>query len=133
MQNNQSEKEFDLPELANQFLEYQKIESVNRSKELDIRDNEIKSNEKVALASLEVKRINNEQQAKILLDGQKYKHTILVFIVFSFTLIVVTSMITNQITIALELIKISGSILVGYFIGLNKEKYKQLENKNNPD
>lgn len=38
-------------------------------------------------------------------------------------------MMTNHIAIALELIKIGGAVLLGYFAGLHKGKSQVLENQ----
>lgn len=117
------------PPFIGEFLELQRTELITKQQELEVRRAEIESNERIALKSIEAQQADNLKRGDVFLSIQKGRLWLFIGIVVLLTAIIIVSMITNHITIALELIKIGGAVLLGYFAGLHKGKSQVLENQ----
>lgn len=117
-------------QLIHEFLEIQKLESNNKQKELELRHLEIQSNERIALKSIEAQQHDNAKRGDIFSSIHKGRLWLFGTIAVLITVIIVVSIQADKPEVALELIKIGGAVLLGYFAGINKGKAQALENQN---
>ncbi|MFD1244785.1 hypothetical protein [Paralysiella testudinis] len=122
-QNNSENQEL----LVKEFLEIQKLDAANKSKELDIRKEEIKSNESIALASIAAQKEDTATRGHIFADVHKSKLKLFGLIGFLVAVVITVAMLMDKTEVALEIIKIGGAVLLGYLAGVNKGKAQILE------
>lgn len=127
-ENNPSQSGTDKQELMiRQFLETQKQEAANKSKELDIQAEGIKSNERIALASIAAQQEDTATRGQVFADAHKRKMRLFAIVAVLVTIIILYAISADNTEVALELIKIGGAVLLGYFAGVNKGKADALD------
>ncbi|EJQ8147555.1 hypothetical protein N8J30_004259 [Salmonella enterica subsp. enterica serovar Newport] len=121
------------------FVEVQSREIALKEKELDfktqeleIRRQQIDSNKEIALKSIEAQKEDRATQSNIFSKVEIKKIYFKYAITFSVAVVVIVSMFTGNAQYAIELAKIGGGVLAGYFAGVYKGKSDQLE-RNTPD
>lgn len=109
------------------MAEVQKRTLQVKEKELQLESEKVKSNERIALASIEAQKGDRVQQMSLFekIEGKRYI-TIWAIIV-AVVLIIVFALWKNETVFALELFKIGGALLAGYFAGFHKAKSNILE------
>lgn len=113
--------------MMREFLEYQKQELQNKSKELDIRRDEIQSNERIALASIEAQKEDSANKGEFFSKMVKTRYRTMVWIAVIAAVVICAALLTNKTDVALELIKVGGAVLLGFIAGVNKGKAQVLE------
>lgn len=101
-----------------------------KAKELDIEQENIRSNEVIALATIEAQKSDRQQQMQSITKLQTQKHYIIGGIIVAIVAIIIVAMLTNNITFAVEFLKIGGAVLMGYVAGLGHSRLNAT--KNNP-
>lgn len=121
------------------FVEVQSREIALKEKELDfktqeleIRRQQINSNKEIALKSIEAQKEDRATQSNIFSKVEIKKIYFKYAVTFSVAVVVIVSMFTGNAQYAIELAKIGGGVLAGYFAGVYKGKSDQLE-RNTPD
>ncbi|HFW4798346.1 TPA: hypothetical protein ACIBS5_003789 [Salmonella enterica subsp. diarizonae serovar 60-67:z35:-] len=121
------------------FVEVQSREIALKEKELDfktqeleIRRQQIDSNKEIALKSIEAQKEDRATQSSIFSKVEIKKVYFKYAVTFSVAVVVIVSMFTGNAQYAIELAKIGGGVLAGYFAGVYKGKSDQLE-RNTPD
>lgn len=112
-----------------EFLEYQKQELANKSKELDIRRDEVQSNERIALASIQAQKYDSDNRGTVFTETVKSRNRTLTWLALIAALVVIAAMLTDKTDVALELIKVGGAVILGYIAGVNKGKAQALEQR----
>lgn len=116
-------------QLVLEFFEYQKQDLANKSKELDIRRDEIQSNERIALASIEAQKADSDNKGVFFAEMVKSRHRTIIWIAVIIGLVLIIALLVNKAEVALEAIKMGGTVLLGYFAGVNRGKNKALEER----
>ncbi|WP_369586213.1 hypothetical protein [Kingella oralis] len=120
-------------ELVREFLEYQKQELANKRAELNIRRDEIASNERIALATIAAQKEDFDKRGNVFASVSKSRLMLFGVVSLLIALVLICAMMTGNTEIALELIKIGGAVLLGYFAGLNRGKAQVLEKQRNTE
>lgn len=120
-------------ELVREFLEYQKQELANKRVELDLRRDEIASNERIALATIAAQKEDFDKRGTVFASISKSRFVLFGVLALFITAVLVTAMLTGNTEIALELIKIGGAVLLGYLAGLSRGKAQILEKQRQAD
>lgn len=115
--------------MMREFLEYQKQELANKSKELDIRRDEVQSNERIALASIQAQKSDSDNRGTVFTEMVKSRNRTLTWLALIAALVVIAAMLTDKTDVALELIKVGGAVILGYIAGVNKGKAQALEQR----
>ncbi|HFC7453988.1 TPA: hypothetical protein ACQ65G_002088 [Neisseria meningitidis] len=115
--------------MMREFLEYQKQELANKSKELDIRRDEVQSNERIALASIQAQKYDSDNRGTVFTETVKSRNRTLTWLALIAALVVIAAMLTDKTDVALELIKVGGAVILGYIAGVNKGKAQALEQR----
>lgn len=115
--------------MMREFLEYQKQELANKSKELDIRRDEVQSNERIALASIQAQKSDSDNRGTVFTETVKSRNRTLTWLALIAALVVIAAMLTDKTDVALELIKVGGAVILGYIAGVNKGKAQALEQR----
>lgn len=130
---NQSNNDVQLLATMRDLIKTQQANQAVKEKELDIERKRIESNEKIALASIEAQKGDRTQQIKAISKLHSQRH-ILAGIGFLITLLVIiVAMYTNNTAFALEILKIGGSLLAGYWAGFGRGKSSALEKQQNEE
>lgn len=132
-------KELNAITTIEKFVEVQSREIALKEKELDfktqeleIRRQQINSNKEIALKSIEAQKEDRATQSNIFSKVEIKKIYFKYAITFSVAVVVIVSMLTGNAQYAIELAKIGGGVLAGYFVGVYKGKSDQLE-RSTPD
>lgn len=120
-------------ELVRELLEYQKQELANKRIELDLRRDEIASNERIALATIAAQKEDFDKRGNVFASISKSRFILFGAVALLVTAVLITAMFTGNTAIALELIKIGGAVLLGYFAGINRGKVQVLEKQRQTD
>lgn len=120
-------------ELVRELLEYQKQELANKRIELDLRRDEIASNERIALATIAAQKEDFDKRGNVFASVSKSRFILFGAVALLVTAVLITAMFTGNTAIALELIKIGGAVLLGYFAGINRGKAQVLEKQRQTD
>lgn len=113
-----------------EFLDYQKQEIQHKSKELEVKRNEIQSNERIALASIEAQKEDSANKGKFLEQMVKTRYRTFIILAAIAAIVVIVALITNKTDVAMEFIKVGGAVLLGFIAGINKGKAQVLESQN---
>lgn len=131
---NSSDEEKNLPEfVANQegfikeFFTIQHQEILAKKQELEIRREEIKSNEKIALASISAQETTDLKRGDVFAGVHKGKMWLWAFLALIIAIVIVSAMVFDKPDIAMEIIKIGGAVFLGFFAGVNRGKAQALE------
>lgn len=127
MSNNKPTNEQQLVGAFKDFLENQKRTHQLQQKELEIQREQIASNEKIALASIEAQKGDRVEQMNLLAKIEGKKHNTIWVITVAVVLVILVSIWRKETGFALEVLKIGGALLAGYFAGVNKGKASALE------
>lgn len=120
--------------MMREFLEYQKLELANKREEIQLRRDEIASNERIALASIAAQKEDMDKRGEVFITINKSRFIFFGAVAILLTAIFVVAMMTQQTDIAMELIKMGGAVILGYIAGINRGKAQVLEKKpNNQD
>ncbi|KGQ36846.1 hypothetical protein JP35_10100 [Gallibacterium anatis] len=117
-------------ELIKEFFAIQQQEVAVKREELAIRKEETKLNQEVALASIDSQEKVELKRADVFLKTQTGKYWLWGVLFVVFAIIIALAMRLNQSDIAIRMIEISGSVLLGYFAGVNRGKAQVLERQN---
>lgn len=120
-------------ELVRELLEYQKQELANKRIELDLRRDEIASNERIALATIAAQKEDFDKRGNVFASVSKSRFILFGAVALLVMAVLITAMFTGNTAIALELIKIGGAVLLGYFAGINRGKAQVLEKQRQTD
>lgn len=93
-----------------------------KSKELDIEQESIRSNERIALATIEAQKGDRNQQMAVVTKLHTQKNLIIGAIVIGVIVIIITAMLTGNTTFAIEFLKIGAALVAGYIAGFGKAK-----------
>ena len=122
-----------LPEVANQevmmkeLIQLQQQELLLKKEELTIRREEIQANERLAKASIEAKQQTDLKHGDIFTLLQKGKLCLTALIALFVLIIVIYAMHSGNTDFALEVLKIGGALVAGYFAGFGRGKSVVLE------
>ncbi|MPW66522.1 hypothetical protein [Moraxella catarrhalis] len=126
-QQNERPSEQQLVSTLKDMAEVQKRTLQVKEKELQLENEKVKSNERIALASIEAQKGDRVEQMSLFakLEGKKY---ITIWVIVGAVVAVILVAIWREKTeFALEVLKIGGALLAGYFAGFNKGKVNTLE------
>ncbi|MPW89890.1 hypothetical protein [Moraxella catarrhalis] len=126
-QQNERPSEQQLVSTLKDMAEVQKQTLQVKEKELQLENEKVKSNERIALASIEAQKGDRVEQMGLFakLEGKKY---ITIWVIVAAVVAVILVAIWREKTeFALEVLKIGGALLAGYFAGFNKGKANTLE------
>lgn len=109
------------------LVESQKRNIQLKEKELQLESEKIKSNEKIALTSIEAQKGDRVEQMNLFAKIETKKYITIWIIATLVVIVILVSIFTNKTDFALEVLKIGGALLAGYFAGVNKGKASILE------
>lgn len=105
-----------------------------KTKELDVEQENIRSNERIALATIEAQKVDRNQQMSVFTKLHTQKNVIVGGIVVGVIAIIITAMLTDNTAFAIEFLKIGGAVLAGYIAGVGKTKMENAkENSQSAD
>ncbi|OBW98152.1 hypothetical protein QV05_10580 [Gallibacterium genomosp. 1] len=110
-----------------EFIKLQQQELILKKEELSVRREEIQANERLAKASIEAKQQTDLKHGDIFTLLQKGKLWLTALIALFVLIIVIYAMYSNNTGFALEILKIGGALLAGYFAGFGRGKAVVLE------
>ncbi|MGC7560888.1 hypothetical protein [Pasteurella sp. PK-2025] len=122
-----------LPDVMNQegmmkeFIQLQQQELLLKKEELTIRREEIQANERLAKISIEAKQQTDLKHGDIFTILQKGKLWLTALIALFVLIIVIYAMYSGNTNFALEVLKIGGALMAGYFAGFGRGKAVVLE------
>ncbi|TNH02200.1 hypothetical protein FHQ26_11710 [Testudinibacter sp. TR-2022] len=117
-------------EFIKDFFVLQQQEIAVKRDELLVRKDEIHSNENIALASIASQEKIELKSRDVFLSNQKTKFLLWGVLAIVIAVVLIFSMNSGKTEIAMELIKIGGAVLLGYFAGVNRGKAQILEKQN---
>lgn len=109
------------------LVKVQQANQAVKEKELDLERKRIESNEKIALASIEAQKGDRDQQITTISKLHSQRHILIGIVVIIIAIIVIVAMNTNNTDFALEMLKIGGALLAGYWAGFGRGKASILE------
>ena len=109
------------------LVKVQQANQAVKEKELDLERKRIESNEKIALASIEAQKGDRDQQIPTISKLPSQRHILIGVVVIIIAIIVIVAMYTNNTDFALEMLKIGGALLAGYWAGFGRGKASILE------
>ncbi|AGO16039.1 hypothetical protein Q7267_11125 [Glaesserella parasuis] len=109
------------------LVKVQQANQAVKEKELELERKRIESNEKIALASIEAQKGDRTQQITAVSKLHSQRHILIGVGVVVITIIVVIAMYTDKTDFALEMLKIGGALLAGYWAGFGRGKASVLE------
>ena len=117
-------------EFIKEFFAIQQQEVAVKRDELAIRKEETKLNQEVALASITSKEKVELKRGDVFLKTQIAKYWLWGVLGLLFAFIIGIAMYLDKSDIAIRVIEIGGSVLLGYFAGVNRGKAQILEQQN---
>lgn len=122
-------------EFIKEFFAIQQQEVAVKRDELAIRKEETKLNQEVALASITSQEITSQEKVElkrgdVFLKTQIAKYWLWGVLGLLFAFIIGIAMYLDKSDIAIRVIEIGGSVLLGYFAGVNRGKAQILEQQN---
>lgn len=100
-------------QLVLEFFEYQKQDLANKSKELDIRRDEIQSNERIALASIEAQKADSDNKGVFFAEMVKSRHRTIIWIAVIIGLVLIIALLVNKAEVAADFI---APVSCGFFM-----------------
>ena len=110
-----------------EFLQLQQQEIIIKKDELAIRREEIQANERLARASIDSKQQTDLKHGDIYTSLSKWKIGLMALIVISVLVVIIYAMHSGNTDFALEVLKIGGALVAGYFAGFGRGKSTVLE------
>ncbi|MFD0965979.1 hypothetical protein ACFQ02_03815 [Seminibacterium arietis] len=110
-----------------EFVQLQHQEILLKREELALRHEEIKANERLAKISIEAKQQTDVKHGDIFSALQKGKLCITALISVLVMIVIIYAMNTGNTDFALEVLKIGGALVAGYFAGFGRGKAVVLE------
>ncbi|WII95960.1 hypothetical protein LU276_03870 [Moraxella haemolytica] len=102
-------------------------------KELQLESEKVKSNERIALASIEAQKGDRVEQMGLFAKLESKKYVTVWLIVLAVVIVILVAIWREKTDFALEVLKIGGALLAGYFAGFNKGKVTTLEKQRQND
>lgn len=109
------------------LVKVQQANQAVKEKELAVEQERIKSNEKIALASIEAQKGDRNEQIKAFSKMHTQRNIIIGVVIVAVVAIIFVSMFTDNTAFALEVLKIGGALLAGYIAGFGRGKTTALE------
>lgn len=109
------------------LVKVQQANQAVKEKELAVEQERIKSNEKIALASIEAQKGDRNEQIKAVSKMHTQRNIIIGIVIVAVVAVIFVSMFTNNTAFALEVLKIGGALLAGYIAGFGRGKNAVLE------
>ncbi len=129
--NGQQDKQ--LIETVRELVKVQKTNNAVKEKELSIEQERIKSNEKIALASISAQKEDRFAQMSIISKFEIAKYIIIFTIIIVVTIVVWHSMGTGNTDFIIELAKMLIPLIAGCFGGYGYGRYKSVAEKTDSD
>lgn len=104
------------------LVKVQQANQAVKEKELAVEQERIKSNEKIALASIEAQKGDRNEQIKAVSKMHTQRNIIIGIVIVAVVAVIFVSMFTNNTAFALEVLKIGGALLAGYIAGFGRGK-----------
>ncbi|MEG9489338.1 hypothetical protein [Mannheimia indoligenes] len=109
------------------LVKVQQANQAVKEKELAVEQERIKSNEKIALASIEAQKGDRNEQIKAVSKMHTQRNIIIGIVIVAVVAVIFVSMFTDNTAFALEVLKIGGALLAGYIAGFGRGKNAVLE------
>lgn len=132
-QNSEKPNEHQLVRVVRDLVETQKQTHQLQQQELELEREKIRSNEKIALTSIEAQKGDRTAQMSLLSKMHRTQYILFGIIAILVVVVLVVAMQTNNTALASEIVKIGGAVLLGYIAGVNKGKVSALEKKGQDD
>lgn len=132
-QNSEKPNEQQLVRVVRDLVESQKQTHQLQQQELELEREKIRSNEKIALTSIEAQKGDRTAQMSLLSKMHRTQYILFGIIAILVVVVLVVAMQTNNTALASEIVKIGGAVLLGYIAGVNKGKVSALEKKGQDD
>ncbi len=131
-QNSENKNEFikEFFELQQQEIATKRDELAIKKDELALRREEAQLNKEMAMKSFDAQKEVELQRGDVFLQNQLSKYRLFGIFGLLFTIIVGLAMFLDKTDIAVRIVEITGSVLLGYFAGINKGKVQLLEKQN---
>lgn len=129
----QSQPPVQVEKALREMLEVQKGEQDIRRQEIKLEQEKIKSNERLALASIDAQKDDRKQQMVLFAGVHKTKYITIGGIAILITLVLGIAMWLNKVEIAMEILKIGGTGILAYIAGVSKGKNIAIEKRNHQD
>lgn len=135
MSHNRQEKpnEQQLVRVVGDLVESQKRSHQLKEQELKLEQEKVRSNERIALASIEAQKGDRVEQMGLFAKIEGKKYVTIWLITGAVVLIVLVAIWREKTEFALEVLKIGGALLAGYFAGFHKGKANVLEKQRQND
>ena len=117
---------------AREWLAIQQQEMLLRREEQNVRIEEIRSNEKIALASIAAQKETDIDRNRVFLSLYSKRFWLWLAAIIGLAALIVFSVIYGYIDIALKIIEIGGAATLAYFAGLNRGKAQGMESRPPP-
>lgn len=122
-----------LVSVVKDLVESQKRSHQLQQKELELEQEKVRSNERIALASIEAQKGDRVEQMGLFAKIEGKKYVTIWLITGAVVLIVLVAIWREKTEFALEVLKIGGALLAGYFAGFHKGKANVLEKQRQND
>lgn len=132
-QNSEKPNEQQLVRVVRDLVESQKQTHQLQQQELELEREKIRSNEKIALTSIEAQKGDRTAQMSLLSKMHRTQYILFGIIAILVVVVLVVAMQTNNTALASEIVKIGGAVLLGYIAGVNKGKASALEKQRQDD
>lgn len=132
-QNSEKPNEQQLVRVVRDLVESQKQTHQLQQQELELEREKIRSNEKIALTSIEAQKGDRTAQMSLLSKMHRTQYILFGVIAILVVVVLVVAMQTNNAALASEIVKIGGAVLLGYIAGVNKGKASALEKQRQDD
>lgn len=132
-QNSDKPNEQQLVRVVRDLVESQKHTHQLQQQELELEREKIRSNEKIALASIEAQKGDRTAQMTLFSKIHRTQYILFGVIAVLVVVVLVVAMSTNNTALASEIVKIGGAVLLGYLAGVNKGKASVLEKQKQED
>lgn len=116
-------------DMVRDLLAIQQQELLLRREEQNVRIEEIRSNEKIALASIAAQEKTDIARNQVFSAMLSKRFWIWIVAIAALATVIALSMIHNQTAIAMKIIEIGGAVALGYFAGVNRGKMQEMENR----
>lgn len=135
MSHNRQEKpnEQQLVRVVGDLVESQKRSHQLKEQELKLEQEKVRSNERIALASIDAQKGDRVEQMGLFAKIEGKKYVTIWLITGAVVLIVLVAIWREKTEFALEVLKIGGALLAGYFAGFHKGKANVLEKQRQND
>lgn len=131
MSRNNAPKEQELVSTLKEITEVQKRSLQVKEKEINLEQEKVKSNEKIALASIDAQKSDRVEQMGLVAKIEKQRYITIWVISVLVVAVILVAIAKDKTDFALEVLKIGGALLAGYLAGFNKGKANTLEKQQN--